>query len=26
MNLDEKRDVMLGLEKTGELERLLTHR
>ena len=26
MNLDEKRDVMLGLEKTGELERLLTRR
>lgn len=26
MNLEEKRDVMLGLEKTGELERLLTHR
>ena len=26
MNLEEKRDVMLGLEKTGELERLLTRR
>lgn len=26
MNLDEKREVMLGLEKTGELERFLTQR
>lgn len=26
MNLDEKRDVMMGLEKSGELERLLTRR
>lgn len=26
MNLDEKREVMMGLEKTGELERLLTQR
>ena len=26
MSLEEKREVMLGLEKTGELERLLTQR
>lgn len=26
MTLDEKKDVMKDLEKTGELERLLTHR
>src|SRR3990167_3350457 len=26
MSLEEKRDVMLDLEKTGELERVLTHR